>query len=572
MRISKLVGSRTKEQPADAVLKSHALLMRAGFIKSVANGIWSFGMPAKRIATKIENIIREEMDSIDGQECSFPVVMPKELWDESGRYNSIGEELVRFTDRGNRFMVLGMTHEEAAVHFARDNVTSHHQLPFMIYQIQTKFRDEARSRGGLIRVREFTMKDAYSFHLTHEDLEEYYQKVYDAYVRIFKRVGLKNVVAVKSDSGMMGGKISHEFMFLSDAGEDKIVLCNSCGYKANMEVADAVVPVNLSVEPSKMQEIFTGDAKEIDEVAEALKITKDKTIKAVVYNIKGESYVVVCFIRGDYEVNEAKLKKVVRREVVPANLGSESEIKAGNIGPINLVLPKDSIVVYDRTLKGANGMVIGTNKAGYHTTGVSVERDIKVKEFVDIAKVKQGQHCSCCGAPLDVVAGVEVGNIFQLGTKYTQSMGMTVSNKDGVAVNPIMGCYGIGVGRALASIAEETSDEKGLNWPLQVAPWIVYLCPLRYDDPVIKEKSDELYSKLTSAGIETLYDDRESSPGVKFADCDLMGIPIRVVISQRLIASDSIEIRLRASGITQTVSNSECLERIKKLMVINDMS
>ncbi|MFA5450112.1 MAG: proline--tRNA ligase, partial [Clostridia bacterium] len=459
MYISKLVGVRTKENPSDAVIKSHSLLIRAGFIKAVANGIWTLAAPAKRIVTKIEKIIREEMDKIDGQECSFPVVMPRELWEESGRYNDIGDELARFTDRNGRGLVLGMTHEEAAVHFARDTVSSYQQLPFMIYQIQTKFRDEARSRGGLIRVREFTMKDAYSFHNTQEDLEKYYSKVYAAYNNIFTRIGLKNFVAVASDTGMMGGSVAHEFMLLTEVGEDTIVICPSCGYKSNMEVATSRDDTAQDASSLSLEEVYTGNAKEISEVSKYLDIIPQKTIKAVYYNIKGGTDGVLCFLRGDLEVNEAKLKKVIKKEIAPVSLADSKELQAGNIGPIGLKL-SNVVVVYDASLKGANNMVIGANRPEYHIKDVDTERDLKISEYHDIAKVKEGAGCPVCGKALKLEGGIEIGNIFQLGTKYTKAMGMTVLGKDGLSAYPIMGCYGIGVGRALASAAEESADEK----------------------------------------------------------------------------------------------------------------
>ena len=565
MRISKLVGERTKTAPSDAVIKSHSLMIRAGYIKLVANGIWSLAMPAKRIAKKIENIIREEMDALEGQECSFPVVMPRELWEESGRYTSIGDEMVRFKDRNQRDMVLGMTHEEAAVQFARDAVNSYQQLPFMIYQIQTKFRDEGRPRGGLIRVREFTMKDAYSFHMTQEDLEAYYKRAYDAYDRIFRRIGMKNFIAVTSDSGMMGGRISHEFMLLTPIGEDSIVICPKCGLKANMEVATAANEKYPAEEAKKAEEVYTGSAKEIAEVTKYLgDVSAERTIKAVCYNIKGDSvHTVVAFIRGDLEVNEAKLKKVLQAEVVPAAL-SDGTLTAGNIGPVGLP-EKNIIVVYDKSLRGAVNMVAGANKPEYHIKNVCEGRDFEISESFDIAKVKPGQKCPVCGAELTVENGIEIGNIFQLGTKYTESMGMTVLNAEGKAVNPIMGCYGIGVGRAIASIAEESADEKGLNWPMSVAPWHVYLCVIRPDDERVRAKAEELYAELEKRGVEVLMDDRTQSAGFKFADCDLMGIPLRLVVSPRALERDEAEIKIRSTGEIITCPYSECADRIEKI-------
>ncbi len=438
----------------------------------------------------------------------------------------------------------------------------------MIYQIQTKFRDEGRARGGLIRVREFKMKDAYSFHINQEDLEKYYYRAYAAYERIFKRIGMKNFIAVTSDSGMMGGKISHEFMLLTDVGEDTLVLCPECGYKSNMEVATSVVENYADDVELPLEEVYTADAKEIAQVTQYLgDIPAYKTVKAVCYNIKGDSETtVVCFVRGDLEVNEAKLKKVLLKEVVPAGLEG-SALVAGNIGCLGIEKLPNVVVVYDNSLKGANNMVTGANKEEYHIKNLSFNRDINVKEFFDIAKVVDGARCAHCGAPLKLQNGIEIGNIFQLGTKYTESMGMTVLNKDGKSVTPIMGCYGIGVGRAIASIAEESADDKGLNWPMAIAPWHVYLCALRTDDPVVREKADKLYEDLQSAGIEVLYDDRNVSPGFKFNDCDLMGIPIRVVISPRSIQNGIVEVQLRDGSYKDNLSLDTCVSDLKKIIL-----
>lgn len=565
MLLSKLVGERTKTSPADATAASHILLIRAGYIKLVANGIWTLAMPAKRITKKIENIIREEMDAVEGQEVMFPVVMPKELWAESGRYYSIGDEMVRFRDRTGRDMVLGMTHEEAAVQFARDTVSSYQQLPFMIYQIQTKFRDEARCRGGLIRVREFTMKDAYSFHMTDEDLKAYYDRVYDAYVRIFKRIGMKRVVAVKSDSGMMGGNIAHEYMLLTPIGEDTIVICPECGSRANMEVATTErAPVRDEIS-EEMKEVFTADKKDIESVCAFLKSAPEKSIKAVCYYEKGTENLVVCFVRGDLEINESKLTKVLGTQIVPANLADSDELYAGNIGCVNLSV-KNAKIYYDISLKGANNMVAGANKPEYHITGIDMERDVNVKEYVDIAKVKEGDRCPVCGKPLHLENGIEVGNIFQLGTKYTKSMGMTVLNSEGKAVTPIMGCYGIGVGRALASVAEESHDDKGFIWPMTIAPWHVYLCGIRLDDETVKNEATKLYEEMKEQGVEVLFDDRDASAGVKFSDCDLMGIPLRVVISPRSLAKGEVEIQSRDKTVQANVALKDCIVFLQKII------
>ena len=563
MLLSKLVGERTKNNPSDATAASHILLVRAGYMKMVANGIWSLAMPAKRITKKIENIIREEMDKIDGQEVLFPVVMPKELWEESGRYYSIGDEMVRFKDRFSHDMCLGMTHEEAAVQFARDAVNSYQQLPFMIYQIQTKFRDEARSRGGLIRVREFTMKDAYSFHTDMEDLEKYYQRAYDAYTRIFKRIGMKRVVAVKSDSGMMGGSIAHEYMLLTDIGEDTIVVCPECGYKSNMEVAVTSRESLRDATSQEMKEVFTSDKKTIDEVCTYLNLPSEKSIKAVCYFIKGSEDLVVAFIRGDLEINESKLTKVLGKQIVPANLEG-TDLIPGNIGCVGLNIK--GTIVYDKSLENANNLVTGANKDEYHITGVDMARDMAGVTYVDIAKVKEGEKCPVCGKPLKLEHGIEVGNIFQLGTKYTKSMNMTIVNANGETINPIMGCYGIGVGRALASIAEESHDDKGLIWPMSIAPWHVYLCGLRLDDENVKNTANKMYEDMQKAGIEVLFDDRDVSAGVKFADCDLMGMPIRVVVSPRGLNNGTVEVQTRDKVVQDNVPVDGIIEYVSKLI------
>lgn len=565
MLLSKLVGERTKTNPSDATAVSHALLVRAGYMKLVSNGIWSLAMPAKRITKKIEKILREEMDALDGQEVLFPVVMPKELWAESGRYYSIGDEMVRFKDRNDRDMLLGMTHEEAAVHFSRDAVNSYQQLPFMIYQIQTKFRDEARSRGGLIRVREFTMKDAYSFHIDNENLNDYYQKMYDAYIRIFKRIGMKRVVAVKSDTGMMGGSIAHEYMLLTDIGEDSIVICPECGYKANMEVAISARDVERDTFSDELKEVYTAEKKDIESVCEFLDVAPKKTVKAVVYYIKGTEDVVLCFVRGDLDVNESKLTKIIGKQIVPASLNDSINLCAGNIGCYNLKL-ENATIVYDKSLEHANNLVTGANKPEYHLTGLDMDRDMPGLTYVEIAKVNVGEKCPICGKPLTIENGIEVGNIFQLGTKYTKAMNMTVLNKDGKAVNPIMGCYGIGVGRALASVAEESHDDKGLMWPISIAPWQVYLCGLRLDDEKVKTEAQKLYDEMQKAGIEVLFDDRDTSAGVKFSDCDLMGIPIRVVISPRAIQNDQFEIQYRDKSVQTSANRAELIETVQKII------
>lgn len=543
MKLSKLVGARLKEAPNNATLKSHILLLRAGYIKQVSTGIFSLLPPAQRVSLKIQSIIRDEMNKLGGQEVLFPVVMPRELWEMSGRYSTIQDELLRFKDRNGHDMVLGMTHEEAAVHMALNTVKSYDQLPFMIYQIQTKYRDEARPRGGLIRVREFTMKDAYSFHTTQEDLESFYKKVYDAYVRIYKRIGFKKFISVKSDTGMMGGKVADEFMAVTEAGEDRLVLCSSCNYSSNMEVADSIKEENDHNVAGEMEEVFTGNAHTIEELCSFLEIDPKHTAKAVCYQTLDER-LVVAFLRGDCDVNETKLKKLVQSELYPVEV-EKFGLEAGNIGCVNLKVPENAYVFFDETLNGLENFVTGANKKEFHIKNVSISRDVKPEKFVNISLVREGDLCPVCHKPLHLNRGIEIGNIFQLGTKYTKPMGMKINMPDGTAKEPIMGCYGIGVGRCLASIIEEKADDKGLIWPMTIAPWQVHFCPLRLDNENVSAVAEELYKKMESAGIEVLFDDRNVSAGMKLTDSELMGMPIRVVISPKTLANGTAEVTVR---------------------------
>ena len=565
MKLKNLVGLRFKERPADCVIDSHALMVRGGYMKYVGNGIFSEYPILHKITAKIENIIREEMNAIDGQEVLFPVVMPAELWQESGRYDSIGNELVRFEDRSKSKMVLGMTHEEAAVHLVREYGQSYQQYPFMIYQIQRKFRDEARPRAGMIRVREFTMKDAYSFHTSQEDLEQYYQKCYDAYNRIFKRAGIPEVVTVASDSGMMGGNISHEYMLLNEVGEDSIVLCAECKYSANMEAAENIVE-NVSTGASEaLQCIETPDCKTIEEVCNYLKSDVVSSCKAVVYQKNADDTYVVAFVRGDYEVNETKLRNLVGEEIHPAEITEGAPLVAGYIGPYEI---SDQVTYYlDLSLKGIDSLVAGANKEGFHFTGLNLERDLPDISYVDIAKVKEGGICPCCGKPaLTIKRGIEVGNIFQLGTKYTKSMNMQYVDKDGVAHNPIMGCYGIGIGRLAASVCEAKHDEYGPIWPITIAPWEVHLCCIRPDDEQAKAVADDLYETLKNSKVDVIYDDREGvRAGQMFADADLLGVPIRVVVSPRNLKENKIEISTRDKSVQESVDLAAALDYILAL-------
>ena len=565
MKVSKMLGERFKEAPKDCIIASHALMMRGGYMKYVGYGIYSLFTPTKRITTKIERIIREEMDRIDGQEVMFPVVMPATLWEESGRYTSIGSEMARFKDRSGNPMVLGMTHEEAAVHLARDTAKSYADFPFMIYQVQTKFRDEPRARGGLIRVREFTMKDAYSFHTSQEDLEAYYEKAHEAYERIFKRAGAKNVISVKSDSGMMGGSVSHEFMLLSEIGEDTLAICPECGYKANMEAADCLVKNEAGV-AEELTKVHTPNSKTIEEVVNFLGTDAKKLCKAVVYQKNEDDSYIIVFIRGDLEVNETKLRNYLGYEIHPATaITEESGIVAGFIGAIGL--DKKIKTVWDRSLVGIESLVCGANETDYHYTGMNVARDIGEVDYVDVAKIYEGAVCPVCGKPVIAInKGIEVGNIFQLGTKYTKSMDMTYLDANGEAKHPIMGCYGIGVGRLCASICQESHDKFGPIWPMSIAPWHVEVCNLRTDNELVNNTANELYESLKNLGVEVLYDDRDIRPGAMFADADLLGVPVRAVVSPKTCEKGVIEVSFRDKSFKGEFPIAEAAEKIKEIV------
>ena len=567
MKLEKLVGERFKERPADCVIDSHAIMVKGGYIKYMANGIYSSYLPLRRIVRKIEQILREEMDKIDGQEVQFPVVMPASLWDESGRYDSIGDELLRFTDRNNAKMVLGMTHEEAAVHLVREYAQSYTKYPFMIYQIQTKFRDEARPRAGLIRVREFTMKDAYSFHTSQEDLEQYYEKCHAAYERIFERVGVPEVVSVKSDSGMMGGNISHEFMLLTPVGEDSIVLCDSCDYRANMEAAENISDIARDAESAALEKVYTPNVHTIEDVCNFFGDETKNSCKAVVYQQNVDDKYVVLFIRGDLEVNETKLVNFLGEQVHAAVITEECGLNAGYIGPVNLKVNGDAVVLYDKSLEGRNNLSCGANEAEHHYKGLDMERDVPNAEYHDFAKIQEGGICPKCGKKtVKISRGVEVGNIFQLGTKYTKSMNMTYVDANGESKTPIMGCYGIGVGRLAASVCEAHHDEYGPIWPKAIAPWQVHLCAVRVDDEEVRAYADKLYEDLQNAGIEVIYDDRSVRAGVMFADADLLGIPLRIIVSPKNMKQGVVEVASRDKTLKTQIPLENVMEEIKQYL------
>lgn len=565
MKLNKLVGDRFKERPADCVIDSHVFSLRGGYIKNVSNGIFSLYPPMRKITQKIENIIREEMDAVDCQEVLFPVVLPGSLWEESGRYQSVGDELLRFEDRSGTPMVLGMTHEEAAVHLVREYGQTYAKYPFAIYQIQTKFRDEARPRAGLIRVKEFTMKDAYSFHTSQEDLEEYYDRMAKAYDRIFKRAGVPEVISVKSDSGMIGGSVSHEYMLLTEAGEDSIVLCDECGYSSNMEAADTIVDNENRLAEGTLTKMLTPDCKTMDEVCTYLNYKVEDSCKAVVYQKNLTDEYVVVFLRGDYEVNETKLCNLLHEKVHPAEIVEGSGLVAGFMGPYGL--NADCTVVYDKTLEGLENVLCGANETDYHYIGLNIKRDLGDVTYADVSKIRTGDICPCCGQrTIRISRGIEVGNIFQLGTKYSKSMNMTYTDENGETKTPIMGCYGIGVGRLAASVCEARHDDYGPIWPISIAPWQVHVICMRVNVEECRKASDDIYEKLEASGVEVIYDDRNVSAGVMFADADLLGCPVRVTVGPKNLANGMVEVSTRDKSISKLVPVEDAVAEVKAVM------
>ena len=557
MKMSKLVGRRIKEDPKDSKTVSHKFLIRGGYIRPVSAGIYSLLPTGERIVKKIEAIIREEMNRIDGQEVLMPVVLPADLWQESGRYESVGAELLRFRDRNEKPMILAMTHEEAIVHLVRTELNSYKQLPVMLYQIQTKYRDEARPRAGLIRTREFTMKDAYSFHTDQADLERYYARCHEAYERIFRRVGMKNVLSIESNSGMMGGKVSHEFMAICDCGEDTVITNADYSYRANREIAVAAWKFEKS-EPLPLEKVHTPGMKTIEEVAGFLGVKPENTGKAVFYQDAHTGELIFVLIRGDFEVNEVKLANALK--VAELKFADDAAIEAagavpGFASPIGIDHGKARIVV-DRSAAESGNLVVGANEADFHYRNFNFDRDMAGSDCLvtDIACVREGDPCPLTGQPLQFLRGIEVGNIFQLGTKYSDAMHCDYLDRDGKSHPMVMGCYGIGVGRAMAAVIEQSCDDYGPIWPMSIAPWQVELCAINPEKEGVGEACERLYAELQAAGIEVLYDDRGEKAGSMFSDADLLGIPLRLVVSPRTLAEKQAEFKARGSRDAERIA------------------
>ncbi|MGH7888404.1 MAG: proline--tRNA ligase [Candidatus Binatia bacterium] len=569
MRWSKTLIPTLKEDPADAEVVSHKLLVRAGFIRQVSRGVYDYLPLALRVIRKIETIAREEMNRAGAQELLMPISSPAELWQESGRWEHYGKELMRFKDRNERDFCLGPTHEEIVTDLVRRAVRSYRELPINLYQIQTKFRDEPRPRFGLMRGREFIMKDAYSFHIDIEDCRREYDNMYQTYRRIFSRLAL-GFRPVEADTGAIGGSQSHEFQVLAESGEDAIVSCNSCDFAANVEKAEvkAARPAgrDLSQESPKLEKVATPEKKSVAEVAEFLKMSADRFIKTLVYKTDGDELVAV-LVRGDHEVNELKLRAVLGcRE---ATLADETSVFAatgvapGFLGPIALKLR----VVADLNVQSIRGAVTGANEANAHFIQVDQERDFTPSAFADLRLAVGGDSCPRCDqGRLESHCGIEVGQVFYLGTKYSEKMGATFLDAAGREQPIQMGCYGIGISRLVAAAIEQNHDANGIIWSFSIAPFHVLLLPINYKDEKLRLAADKLYQELQQCGVDVLLDDRDERAGVKFKDADLVGIPLRVTIGAKGLEKGCVEVRWRRDGKTDEIAVGSAAQDIHRLI------
>jgi len=563
MRSSQLFGKTLRQAPGDAENISHKLLTRAGFIQQIAAGIFSLQPLGNRSITKIRNIIREEMDRAGGQEINMPVIQPRDLWEESGRAETFVPPLATFEDRRERQMIIAPTHEETATAMARASVTSYRDLPFTIYQIQTKFRDETRPRGGLLRVREFEMKDAYSFDADEEGLERSFQTMVAAYKRIFKRCGL-DVVMVDADSGGIGGKDSNEFVLLAESGDDTILMSDESDYAANVEKAEFIKKEFPIGDLGEVEEFATPDIKTIEALAKLEGVSRSKTAKAVFYSVDGE--VVIVTIRGDYDVNETKLRNLLGGSV--PRLATPEEVKAAGLvaGSASAVGLEGVKSIVDDSITMGSNYLAGANKAGFHLRNVNFPRDFKADILGDIAEAKKGYPSPDGKGKLIAKRGIELGHVFKLGNVYSSKMGARYTDEDGQQNDVLMGCYGIGIGRMLAAAVEAYHDDFGMVLPSAIAPYDIYLAGLNLEDADISGKAEMLYESLQDAGFDVLFDDRDAPPGVKFKDADLMGIPVRVVISSRSMGNGGVEVKARAEKESEIVSEPDVIEAVRKLL------
>ena len=547
MRVSKLYAPTLREVPAEAEVVSHQLMLRAGFMRKAAGGIYTYLPLAWRVLKKIERIVREEMDAKGSQELLMPIVQPAEIWQESGRWDVYGAEMFRLQDRHNRCFCLGPTNEEMVTTLIRGDVRSYRQLPLSVYQIQNKYRDERRPRFGLMRGREFIMKDAYSFDRDEAGLDKSYQDMYDAYTNIFTRCGL-NFRPVEADSGAIGGSGSHEFMVIADSGEAEIVFCTSCDYAANVEKAE-LFPLEAQEEAMlTKEEVVTPDCKTIADVCAYLKLPVDHSVKAVAYN--SEKGLILCFVRGDHEVNEIKVINTCG--VIDLEMATEEQLAAagtvgGYMGPVGID-NKKVIVVVDATVMKMHNVCCGANKEGYHFINVNPGRDFIPTYVADIRLIQEGDPCPHCGGEVSKARGIEVGQVFKLFTKYSSALKATYLDENGKEQPMVMGCYGVGVSRTMAAAIEQNYDDNGIIWPIEIAPYHVLVVPVNTKDEASAAKAEEIYMQLKKVGLETVIDDRNERPGVKFKDADLIGYPLRVVVGPKTLTEGKLEVKIRKTG------------------------
>ncbi len=569
MRWSKTLIPTLKEDPADAEVISHKLLVRAGFIRQISRGIYDYFPLALRVMRKIEAIVREEMNRAGAQELLMPISSPAELWQESGRWEMYGKELLRFKDRHERDFCLGPTHEEIITDLVRRIVRSYRDLPLNLYQIQTKFRDEVRPRFGLMRGREFIMKDAYSFHADLDDCRREYDNMFQTYIRIFSRLGLR-FRPVEADTGAIGGSQSHEFQVLAESGEDVVVSCGKCEYAANVEKAEIRNRLpeegTAFTETAKLEKVATPGKKSVVEVAEFLKLPAHKFIKTLVYKT-GATDFVAALVRGDHEVNETKLKTVLGcRDVVLADdtaVRAATQVAPGFLGPIGTKLR----VVADLAIQGMQGAVTGANEVDAHYVQVDQQRDFTPAVFADLRLARAGDPCPRCdNGTLEIHRGIEVGQVFYLGKKYSEAMGATYLDAEGIERPIEMGCYGIGISRLVAAAIEQNNDGNGIIWPFPMAPVHVLLLPINYKDKSLQDVCDRLYEQLNGLGVEVLLDDRDERPGVKFKDADLIGIPLRITVGAKGLEKGCVELRWRRDGKNEDLPLAEAAERIRKIV------
>lgn len=568
--MSQLYAPTLRETPAEAELVSHQLMLRAGFMRRSASGMYTFLPLGLRVIRKVEQIIREEMNAIMGQEVLMPIVQPAELWQESGRWGDYGAEMFRLQDRNGRQFCLGPTHEELITALVRSEVRSYRQLPLRLYQIQNKYRDEIRPRFGLMRGREFIMKDMYSFDKDEEGLDASYWAAYHAYERIFKRCGLE-VHPVEADSGAIGGDVTHEFMVLAEAGEDFVLFCPDCGYAANVERAEGVDQPGEAPQDDlqPLEEVATPKISTINQLCAFLNREPKDCIKTLIYLADGKP--VAALVRGDHNLNEIKLRKLLKCQVLELadaeTIGRVTGAPVGFAGPVGLQVP----LYADFAVRQTVNAVVGANKQDYHLLNANLGRDFVVTTFADLREAQPGDPCPRCSGILEGARGIEVGQVFKLGTKYSKAMGATFLKEDGVETPLIMGCYGIGVGRTVAAVIEKNHDDDGIVWPISIAPYHVVIVPVSMKDPVQAEAAQKLYNELVAAGIETVLDDRDERPGVKFKDADLIGFPIRVTVGPKSLEKGELEIVIRRTKEVRSLPVDQVLAAIREIMEGGDL-